>query len=324
MIAAGWGGGVMAERYDLTGKRVWVAGHAGMLGAALMRRLQSAAPSALLGEPRSALDLRDPQATLSWAKRERPQAVFLTAGTIGGIAANTASPADFLRDNLLIAASVIDAAFKVGVEKLVYVGSAATYPLHAAQPLREADLMSGALEPAHEGYAMAKLSGIKLCQAYRRQHGADFIAALPTNLYGPGDRYDPQNAHVIPALIRKAHEARLAGRDSIEIWGTGQARRDFLYVDDCADALAVLMARCSGETPVNIGSGRDVSIAEVARAVMRAAGLTGRLRFDVARPEGAPRRLLDITALTALGWTPQVDLDTGLSRAYADYQARQS
>lgn len=312
----------MQNVYDLKGKRVWVAGHAGMLGSALCRQLESLEPDAILGAPRAELDLRDKDATLAWARRERPDVVFLTAGTIGGIAANKAYPADFLKDNLLIAASVIDAAMKADAEKMVYVGSAAVYPINAEQPLREDALMTGPLEPAHEGYAMAKLAGIKLCQAYRHQFGAEMISALPTNLYGPGDTYDPENSHVIPALIRKAHEACCADEDSMEIWGSGNARRDFLYVDDCANALIFLAQHYCSELPVNVGSGSDVSIAEVAQTVMELAGLSGPLRRDESKPEGAARRLLDTSILNELGWEPTVGLRQGLAVTYSDFIRR--
>lgn len=306
----------------LAGKRVWVAGHRGMLGSALVRRLEKEGAASILGASRAELDLRDPAATLAWVRANRPDIVFLPAGTIGGIMANKTCPADFLRDNILIAASVIDAAFRAGVEKLLYVASAAVYPLSAAQPLREEALMGGPLEPAHEGYSMAKLAGIKLCQTYRRQHGADFISVLPTNLYGPGDNYDPERSHVVPALIRKADDARRRGERGMEIWGSGRARRDFLHVDDCADALVHLMHHHSGEAPVNVGSGGDITILELAKTVMDVVGLDGPLTRDESKPDGAPRRMLDITVLKRLGWTPKISLHDGISDAYADYCRR--
>nr|WP_275297403.1 GDP-L-fucose synthase [Maricaulis parjimensis] len=306
----------------MAGKRIWVAGHTGMLGSALVRELDRRGFRDVVGADRRALDLRDGDATLRWAKAVKPSVVFLPAGTIGGILANKTRPAEFMRDNILIAVSVIDAARKIGVEKLIYVASSAVYPVSAAQPLREASLMTGHLEEAHEGYSMAKLTGIKLCETYQRQYRANFIAALPTNLYGPGDRYDLENSHVIPALIRKAEEARLRGETDLHVWGSGQARRDFLHVDDCARALCHLMEYHGGKAPVNVGSGIDLTIADLARTIMRVAGLTGDLVFDPERPDGAPRRQLDIEVLESLGWKPEITLEAGLAQALTDYRER--
>lgn len=306
----------------LSGKRIWVAGHRGMLGSALMRRLAGENPAELLHATREALDLRDPGAVLAWTRDTKPEIVFVPAGTVGGIRANLSYPADFLRDNTLISVNVIDAAFRAGAEKLVYVASSAVYPVDAAQPLTESALMTGPLEAAHAGYAFAKLAGIKMCETYRTQFGCDFISVLPTNLYGPGDSYDLENAHVVPALIRKAHEARLRGERDLEIWGSGASRRDFLHVDDCADGLVHLARRYSGETPVNVGSGADVRIAELAALVMETVGLDGALVCDRSRPDGAPRRLLDTGTLQALGWHPSIGLREGLASAYRDFCAR--
>ncbi len=308
--------------FRLQDKRIWIAGHKGMLGSALVRELKRRGCTDLVGADRKSLDLRDPDATTHWAKRAKPQIVFLPAGTIGGILANKTRPAEFMRDNVMIAVNVIEAARQVGVEKLLYVASSAVYPVSASQPLREVSLMTGHLEEAHEGYSMAKLTGIKLCENYRRQYKSNYIAALPTNLYGPGDRYDLENSHVIPALIRKAEEARQNGERDLRVWGSGQARRDFLHVDDCANALCHLMEHYSGTMPVNVGSGQDLTIADLARTVMDVVGLPGELLFDPARPDGAPRRQLDISVLEAMGWSPRIQLEAGLTEAYADYCSR--
>lgn len=306
----------------LRGRRIWVAGHRGMLGSALMRRLADEAPAELLHATREELDLRDPGAVEDWARDRKPEIVFVPAGTVGGIRANMTYPADFLRDNALISINVIDAAFRAGAEKLVYVASSAVYPVDAAQPLTESALMTGPLEPAHSGYAFAKLAGIKMCETYRSQFGCDFISVLPTNLYGPADTYDLENAHVVPALIRKAHEARQRGDRDLQIWGSGASRRDFLHVDDCADAMAHLAATYSGGAPVNVGSGTDVSISELASLVMETVGLEGALVCDRSKPDGAPRRLLDTRTLNGLGWHPKITLQEGLASAYRDFRAR--
>ena len=308
--------------FSLQGKRIWIAGHKGMLGSALVRELKRRGCTDLVGADRQTLDLRHSDATAHWAKRTKPQIVFLPAGTIGGILANKTRPAEFMRDNIMIAVNVIEAARQAGVEKLLYVASSAVYPVSASQPLREVSLMTGHLEEAHEGYSMAKLAGIKLCELYRRQYKSNYIAALPTNLYGPGDRYDLENSHVIPALIRKAEEARRKGEIDLKVWGSGQARRDFLHVDDCARALCHLMEHYSGKEPVNVGSGQDLTIADLARTIMKVAGLPGELLFDPERPDGAPRRQLDISVLEALGWSPNIPLEAGLAEAHADYCAR--
>ena len=306
---------------ELAGKRIWVAGHKGMLGSALVRELQRRGCTDLIGADRAVLDLRNPDATALWARKMQPEIVFLPAGTIGGILANKTRPAEFLRDNVMIAVNVIEAARQAGVRKLLYVASSAVYPVSASQPLREASLMTGPLELTHEGYSMAKLTGIKLCENYRRQYKSDFMAALPTNLYGPGDRYDLENSHVVPALIRKADEALRRGERDLVVWGSGEARRDVLHVDDCAHALCHLMETYSGSEPVNVGSGLDLSIADLARTIMEVVGLPGELKFDTQYPDGAPRRQLDISVLAELGWSPRISLKEGLAQAYADYCA---
>lgn len=313
-----------AAHYDLKGKRIWVAGHRGMVGAALMRRLEREDPAEILTVTHEALDLTEQAATRAWMEKARPQAVFVAAARVGGILANQNAPADFLYDNLMIAANVIHAAHEVGVDKLVYLASSSIYPKHAPQPMTEDALLTGALEPTHEGYAVAKIVGVKLCQTYRRQHGDDFIAALPTNLYGPGDNYDLDTSHVIPALIRKVHEAREAGADHVEIWGSGTPRREFLHADDCADALVRLMTSYSDETPVNVGSGEDISIEALVRLIMEVVGFEGALTRDETKPDGPPRKLMSADRMRALGWSPSRSLRDGLEHAYACFLEEQA
>ncbi|GIK47433.1 MAG: GDP-L-fucose synthase [Alphaproteobacteria bacterium] len=308
----------MTDAYDLRGKRVFVAGHRGMVGAALVRRL-AAEDCELITVARDQVDLRNGEAVARWFADARPQAVFMSAAKVGGILANDAYPADFLYDNLAIATNVTHAAFQANVEKLLFLGSSCIYPKFAPQPIPEDALLTGALEPTNEWYAIAKIAGIKLAQAYRRQHGANFISAMPTNLYGPGDNFDLNTSHVAPALIRKAHEAKLAGAESFEIWGSGAARREFLHVDDCADALVLLMKSYNGYEHVNVGCGADVTIAELAQLVADAVGFKGAITRDTSKPDGAPRKLLDVTRLTALGWAPRIDLPAGLADAYRWY-----
>jgi GDP-L-fucose synthase len=286
-----------------------------MVGAALVRRLSTESCEILLAG-RETLDLIRQAEVEAWMAARRPQAVFLAAARVGGILANDTSPADFLYDNLMIEANVIHAAHKVGVEKLMLLGSSCIYPREANQPMAEDELLTGPLEPTNQWYAIAKIAGIKLVQAYRRQHGADFVSAMPANLYGPGDTYDPEKSHVVPALFLKAHEAREAGAESIEIWGSGRPLREFLHVDDCADALVHLMKTYGGEDHVNIGSGREVTIDELARLVMAAVGYQGRLTHDLSKPDGTPRKLMDSSRLRALGWAPRIELAEGLRHAY--------
>ncbi len=300
--------------YDLRGKRVFVAGHRGMVGAALVRRLV-ARDCTVLTADRAALDLRDPAATAAWMQAQRPHAVFLAAARVGGILANQTFPVQFLLDNLLIETSVIAAAHAHDVERLLFLGSSCIYPKLTPQPIVEDALMTGALEPTNEGYALAKIAGIKLIQAYRRQYGRDYISAMPTNLYGPGDNYDPHASHVMPALIRKVHDAKVAGSEVV-VWGTGTPRREFLYVDDCADACIHLLTAYSGASPVNVGAGADIAILDLTALVMEVLGYDAPIVHDRSKPDGTPRKLLDGSRLAALGWRPKVALRDGIARAY--------
>jgi GDP-L-fucose synthase len=305
--------------YALAGKRVWVAGHRGMVGGAIVRRLARENCEVLTAD-RDTLDLTDQRAVLGWMHNHRPQAVFLAAARVGGILANDSFPVDFLRDNLLIETAVFTGAESVGVEKLLFLGSSCIYPKHAEQPIREEALLTGPLEPTNEWYAIAKIAGIKLAQAYRKQYGCDYISAMPTNLYGPGDNFDPTGSHVLPALIRKVHEAKQTG-SAVEIWGSGTPRREFLYVDDCADACVHLMQHYSGAGHINVGSGEDIAIADLARLVMEVLDYRGAVVTDPSKPDGTPRKLMDTARLQAMGWTPQVDLREGIARSYAAFLA---
>lgn len=303
--------------YSLGGKRVWVAGHRGMVGQALVRRL-GAEGCEIVTADRHSVDLTRQDQVEAWMARERPDAVFLAAARVGGILANASFPADFLYRNMMIAANVVESARSVGVEKLLFLGSSCIYPREAPQPIAEGALLTGPLEPTNEWYAVAKIAGIKLAQACRRQYGCDFISAMPTNLYGPGDNHDLASSHVIPALLRKAREAREQGSEDLEIWGSGTPRREFLHVDDCADALVHVMKHWSEEAPVNIGSGRDIAIADLARLVMQIAGLEGQLILDRSKPDGTPRKLMDDSRLRGLGWSPRIALTEGLREVYAN------
>lgn len=305
--------------YELADKRVFVAGHAGMVGSAIMRRLSTENIAEALTVDRGECDLTNQAAVQRWMVENKPNCVFLAAAKVGGIGANARYPADFLYDNMMIEANVIQAAYKTKVEKLLFLGSSCIYPQMAPQPIREDALLTGALEPTNEAYAIAKIAGLKLCAAYRKQYSADFIAAMPTNLYGPGDSYNLENSHVIPALIMKAHAAKKADSTSMEIWGSGTSRREFLYVDDLADALISLMKNYSGEIAPNIGTGHDITIVETAQAVMEAVGFHGALTLDRSRPDGTPRKKLDVSVMKKLGWCSKTDLKTGLSRSYQDY-----
>ena len=309
--------------YSLEGKRVWVAGHRGMVGSALVRRLDQEGPAEILTVTRQEVDLINQVETTRWIEANRPQAVFIPAAKVGGIMANDTYPADFLYDNLMIAANIIHACHNVGVEKLLFLGSSCIYPKFADQPIAEDSLLTGTLEPTNEWYAIAKIAGIKLCQAYRKQHGDDFISAMPTNLYGPGDNYHLQNSHVIPALIRKAHEAKLAGRKSMEIWGTGTPRREFLHADDCASALVHLMKVYSDFEHVNVGSGEDIAIADLAQMVMDVVGFDGELEKDTSKPDGTLRKLMSADKIRELGWRPSISLREGLENAYAMFLEEQ-
>lgn len=306
----------------LAGKRIWVAGHNGMVGQALMRRLANENVGTLLTAPRAELDLTNQAAVNTWIKNHKPDIIFLAAAKVGGIVANRDAPADFLFENLSIAQNVIHAAHKTKAEKLLFLGSSCIYPKFAPQPISEDALLTGPLEPTNEAYALAKIAGLKLCQAYKQQYGDNFISAMPTNLYGLGDSYDLQNSHVIPALIMKAHAAKQAGDKSIEIWGTGKAKREFLHVDDCADGLVHLMKHYDGETAVNLGTGKDMTITDTAKAVMEVVSFEGELTYDTTKPDGTPRKQLDTSLMQSLGWNPQIDFKKGLATAYADYLAR--
>src|SRR5579862_4959771 len=301
--------------FPLAGRRVFVAGHRGMVGSALVRRLEAISCDILTVSSRD-VDLRRQAPTEAWMEKARPDAVFVAAATVGGILANDTRPAEFLYDNMMIEGNVIEAARRSGVKKLLFLGSSCIYPRLAHQPMAETELLTGPLEPTNQWYAIAKIAGLKLCAAYRRQYGSDFISAQPTNLYGPGDTYDLQASHVIPALIAKMHRAKVTGASEVEIWGTGQPRREFLHVDDLADALVFLMERYSDELHVNIGWGEDVTIRELAELVAEVVGFTGRFRYDTTKPDGAPRKLLDVTRLAALGWRAKIHLRDGVSDAY--------
>jgi GDP-L-fucose synthase len=304
--------------FPLAGKRVWVAGHRGMVGSAIVRRLASEACE-ILTATRAEVDLKDPAAVRAFVGDTKPDAIFMAAAKVGGILANDTQPADFLYDNLMIAANVTEAAHRHDVGKLLFLGSSCIYPKEAPQPIPESALLTGPLEPTNEWYAVAKIAGIKLAQAYRKQHGRDYISAMPTNLYGPGDNFDLQTSHVLPALIRKAHEAKLAGADHITLWGTGTPRREFLHADDCADACVFLMQRYSGHDHVNVGSGEDIAILDLARLVCEVVGFTGEIRTDTSKPDGTMRKLMSGERLKAMGWTPRVGLREGVAAVYATF-----
>ncbi|TMJ57671.1 MAG: GDP-L-fucose synthase [Alphaproteobacteria bacterium] len=304
--------------FDLKGKSVFVAGHRGMVGAALVRRLAREGVELLTVAHRE-LDLRDQAGVSGWFAAKRPQVVFLAAAKVGGIVANNTLRAEFIYDNLLIAANVIHAAHVSGAEKLMFLGSSCIYPKLAPQPLREDSMLTGALEPTNEPYAIAKIAGIKMVEAYRSQYGSDFINVMPTNLYGPGDNYHPEYSHVTPALIRRFHEAKISDVSEVVVWGTGTPRREFLYVDDMADACVHLMKTYSNQDMVNIGTGEDITIAEFARLVAKAVGYTGAISFDHSRPDGTPRKLLDVSRLAKLGWQARTSLEEGVGLAYRAY-----
>lgn len=311
----------METSFDLSGRRVFVAGHRGMVGSAIVRRLARENCTVIVAD-RSTLDLKDQRAVRAWFEQERPEAVFLAAAKVGGILANDRSPADFLYDNLMIEANVIEAAHRTDVAKLLFLGSSCIYPKLAPQPIPEDALLTGPLEPTNEWYAVAKIAGIKLAQAYRRQHGRNFISAMPTNLYGPGDNFDLTTSHVLPALIRKAHEAKAAGAPEIELWGSGTPRREFLHVDDLADACVFLMRQYSGDEHVNVGSGSDIAILDLARMVNRIVGYEGAIRLQPSRPDGTMRKLMNSGRLRAMGWAPNITLEDGITAVYAGYRDR--
>lgn len=309
-----------AQLFDLQGKRIYVAGHNGMMGSAIVRRLAGEGCE-ILAADRQSLDLTDQYATEAWLARMRPDAVFLAAGKVGGIYANATYPADFIADNLAIALNVIRGAHTVGVKKLLALGSSCIYPKLAQQPITEDALLTGPLEPTNEWYAIAKIAAIKLCEAYRKQHGCDFISVMPTNLYGLKDNYNPQSSHVPAALIRRFHEAKSANAPTVIVWGSGTPRREFIYADDAADACVFVMKHYSETEFINIGTGEDVTISKFAELVADVVGYRGKILYDTSRPDGTPRKLLDVSKLRKLGWVHKTQLRDGLARAYADFLA---
>ena len=296
--------------------KIYVAGHRGMVGSAIVRRLSADGFTNLALRTRQELDLTDQHAVEAFFAAERPEYVFLAAAKVGGIHANNTYPAEFIRDNLAIQTNVIHNAWKYGAKKLLFLGSSCIYPRDCPQPIKEEYLLTGPLEPTNEWYAIAKIAGLKMCQAYRKQYGFDAICAMPTNLYGPGDNYHPENSHVVPALIQRFHEARLSSASEVAVWGSGKPLRELLHVDDLANALVMLMRSYSSEEMINIGSGQETSIAELAALVSEVVGYRGSLRFDASKPDGTPRKLLDSSRLIALGWAPRIDLTLGLNTAY--------
>lgn len=303
--------------------RVFVAGHRGLVGSALLRRLERNHGVTVLTATREQLDLRDQAAVNYWFKANRPEYVYLVAGTVGGILANSTRPAEFIYDNMLIHATVVHASHEYRVKKLLYLGSSCIYPRNCEQPMTEEQLLTGALEPTNEAYAIAKIAGIKLCQAYRTQYGDDFISAMPTNLYGPNDNFDLASSHVLPAMIRKFHDARLAGSREVVIWGTGTPRREFLHVDDLADACVFLMDRYDAASHINVGTGEDLSIRELAEAVRAIVHPDAALEWDASKPDGMPRKLLDVSRLHALGWRHRIGLREGIESTYRWFLANQ-
>ena len=312
----------MSEAFELKGRRIFVAGHKGMVGAAVVRRLASEGAEVLTADRRE-LDLKRQAAVEAWLTNARPDAVVVAAAKVGGILANDTHPAEFLYDNLIIEANLIEAAHRADVDRLLFLGSSCIYPKLAPQPITEDSLLTGPLEPTNEWYAVAKIAGIKLCQAYRKQYGRDYISAMPTNLYGPGDNFDLNSSHVMPALMRKAHEAKVNGLREFTIWGTGTPRREFLHVDDCADALALLLKTYSGAEHINVGSGEDLTILELAQTVADAVGFTGRIVTDPSKPDGTPRKLMSGARLAAMGWRPRIGLKEGIAKTYAWFLAQE-
>jgi len=308
--------------FSLKNRRVFVAGHKGMVGGAIVRRLASE-NCEILTAGRQDLDLTRQSDVEAWFAANKPEVVFLAAARVGGIHANSSYPVEFLADNLAIQGNVISASHKNGVAKLLFLGSSCIYPKHAPQPLREDSLLTGPLEPTNEWYAIAKIAGIKMCQAYRRQYGADFISAMPTNLFGPGDNFHPDNSHVPAALLSRFHDAKVKGLPEVVVWGTGTPLREFLYVDDMADACVHLIKVYSGDSHVNVGTGTDLSIAEFANSVAETVGFRGRIVFDTSRPDGTPRKVMDVSRLAAIGWTAPTSLSEGLKRYYAWFLAHQ-
>lgn len=312
----------MAEMH--LGSRIFVAGHRGLVGSAVMRRLEQLGYENVLTATRDQLDLRDQAAVNYWFRANRPEFVFLVAGTVGGILANSTRPAEFIYDNMMIHATVVHSSHLFGVDKLLYLGSSCIYPRNCPQPMSEAMLLSGSLEPTNEAYAIAKIAGIKLCQAYRTQYGRDFISAMPTNLYGPNDNFDLSSSHVLPAMIRKFHDAKMEGRREVSLWGTGSPRREFLHVDDLADACVFLMQRYSDGMHINVGTGEDLSIRDLADLVRRIVYPSATAVFDALKPDGTPRKLLDVTRLHALGWRHRTALGEGIEGTYAWFLAHRA
>ncbi|MEM8853482.1 MAG: GDP-L-fucose synthase [Pseudomonadota bacterium] len=306
----------MDEVYSLKGKRVFVAGHRGMAGSAIVRRLAEEDPQTVLTVPRSEVDLCDRAAVSRWLTDNKPDMVYVAAAKVGGILANDSYPADFLFDNLEIELNLIRGAFEAGVERLVFLGSSCIYPKLAPQPLTEDSLLTGPLEPTNEWYAIAKIAGIKMGQALNRQHGTRYISVMPTNLYGPGDNFDLQTSHVIPALMRKAHEAKMANAPHMEVWGSGTPKREFMHIDDCADAIVFASKHYDGYEHINIGVGHDVTIRELVETVKDVVGYHGELLFDRSKPDGTPRKLMNTSRLAGLGWSPTIDLRQGLASTY--------
>jgi GDP-L-fucose synthase len=304
--------------------RIWVAGHRGLVGGAIVRRLAAAGFDAPLLRSRSELDLRDRSAVEAFLDAERPTHVFLAAAKVGGIRANDSFPAEFIHENLVIQDNVIDGAWRHGVERLCFLGSSCIYPKFAPQPIPEDALLTGPLEPTNEPYAIAKIAGLKMCQAYRRQYGFEAFSLMPTNLYGPGDNFDPETSHVLPALIRRFHEAKEEGAERVELWGTGQARREFLHVDDLADAALALMEGFGEAGPINVGTGEDVTIAELAALIARVVGFQGRIDFDHVNPDGTPRKLLDVSRIHAFGWRHRIGLEAGIRSTYEWYRGQRA
>ena len=308
--------------YDLSGKRIWVAGHRGMVGSAVVRRLQREGCE-IITAGRDAVDLKRQAEVEAFVSDMRPDAIVMAAAKVGGILANDSYPADFLYDNLMIEANIIEAAHRSDVNRFLFLGSSCIYPKFADQPIREDSLLTGALEPTNEWYAVAKIAGIKLCQAYRKQYGRDYISAMPTNLYGPGDNFDLNSSHVMPALIRKAHEAKLRGDSEIVVWGTGKPRREFLHADDCGDALVFLLQHYSSDEHVNVGSGEDVTILELTLLVCEVVGFDGRIVHDLSKPDGTPRKLMSADKLRGMGWAPKIRLSEGIRDTYSAFLAGQ-
>ena len=308
------------SKFDLAGKRIWVAGHRGMAGSAIVRRLERE-NCELITVAHSELDLLNQKDVHAWFGDKQIDAVFLAAATVGGIMANSIRPAEFLYENLVIETNVIHAARDAGVEKLLFLGSSCIYPRLAAQPMKEEALLTGPLEPTNEWYAIAKIAGIKLCQAFRRQYGCDFVSVMPTNLYGPGDRYDAQGGHVVAALIMKIHAAKVENKPTVELWGTGAPRREFLFTEDLADACVFVMKNYSGEMFLNVGTGRERTILELAESIAKVVGWTGTFTFDRTKPDGMPRKVMDVSRLRDLGWSATTDFETGLKEAYRWYLA---